>query len=248
MKWLMLFKEIILGIVSVSALILSVLNLQYVLFGETNDVKAIVLKFKMCGHYDKDNNNFSGDNFFDSRIAFVNNGNRSVVISDVSLGFHTLDKKNFSDQEMTHQQDSACDILDYGYRCSGHNEPIVLKPGEIVLKEFVFGNGNLEKELYGRFFYKEVVSVEERVKICVDLRFVVIDTSGKKNVIYNDLINIGVRGRGEMGIIISYSTYDESLSKSISLLSTKKKTYLDTYLQFLVPDFIFSYSHLLNNG
>ena len=51
-----------------------------------------------------------------------------------------------------------------------------------------------------------------------------------------------------MGIIISYSTYDESLSKSISLLSTKKKTYLDTYLQFLVPDFIFSYSHLLNNG
>lgn len=39
------FKEIVLCIVSVSAFILSVFNLQYMLFGETNDIKALVLKF-----------------------------------------------------------------------------------------------------------------------------------------------------------------------------------------------------------
>lgn len=228
-----IIDAIFLHFVSIAGLTLAACNLQYTLFNDVNDVKASILKFRMSGCYDKDNVHFSGDDYFNSQIAFTNSGNKSAVISHLSIGFRSSDKKDTSDQKWDDVEDMLYN--ETFSRANGLFEPIVLKPGEIVLKEIVFGKGNLEKHLYQMCFSEKNIPVDSPTNIIVDMRFVVIDTLGKKHVIYSDAINIYVRGRDNGGIIISYLDNYNTFSKPIILLSTKSKTFINTYLWFLIP-------------
>mgnify|MGYP001582041731 CR=1 FL=1 len=153
---------IITGVISVIALLISSINLYYQFFKKSNDLKASIfplnvqrLKFQI--------------DTFTFTIAFVNGGNQSSLISNILLCFYPKDVSNhYQFIEWTRNDDGSS------------AQPIVMKPGEIILKGVVFDY----KDDIKRFLSDLGIKNKEQTEIDAKIKFIVIDSLGKKYEIY----------------------------------------------------------------
>ncbi len=180
-------------IVAVSALVLSIINTKYQ-FKKSYNLKASVLG--ISGIIKE--NNFVYD------IVFINNGNQHSTISDVSIILPM----------------ASSDTRTFKVRLLWDQEPIVLKPGEMILKSIGFAyksglatlEGTLEAgpgkviSIYGpevEEFYqsndifvlleKHGVKEYSTTKINGKIRFTAINSLGEERIIEHEGLNIFIK-------------------------------------------------------